>query len=105
MIYAAGKRIRSPGGSFVYEILGPVCRLYDREELPWPSCSLQWRGKQPSWRRVGRRFVSDLSARRCASYSVRGIDAHGTEWKEVKTFYFMRLNKEEKEWWYGKGAL
>ena len=47
-----GKKIRSPGGSFVYEIQGPVCILYDREQLPWPCCSLQWRGKQPSWNRL-----------------------------------------------------
>ena len=61
MIHPHGKRLRSPGGSFLYEVQGPVCRLYDREQLPWPSCSLQWKGKQPSWRRIGRRFVADLS--------------------------------------------
>ena len=105
MIHESGKRLRSPGGSFVYEVLGPVCRLYDREQLPWPSCSLQWKGKQPSWRRIGRRLIADLSVRRCHSYSVRGIDASGTEWEEVKTFYYLRLNQEDKEWWYGKGAL
>ena len=105
MIYETGKRLRSPGGSFVYEVQGPVCRLFDRNELPWPSCSLQWKGKQPSWRRIGRRFVADLSVRRCHSYAVRAVDATGTEWEEVKTFYYLRLNKEDKEWWYGKGAL
>ena len=37
MIHEYGKKIRSPGGSFVYEVQGPVCRLYDREELPCPA--------------------------------------------------------------------
>ena len=105
MIHSYGKRLRSPGGSFLYEVHGPVCRLYDREELPWPSCSLQWKGKQPSWRRIGRRFVADLSARRCPSYHVSGVDSAGTRWEQVLTLYQHRLTAEEKLWWYGKGAL
>lgn len=102
MIHPHGKRIRSPGGSFLYEIQGPVCRLYDREQLPWPSCSLQWRGKQPSWRRIGRRFIADLAARRCPSYSVKGVDSTGTRWEQVLTLYQHRLSTEERDWWYGK---
>lgn len=105
MIHEYGKKIRSPGGSFLYEVQGPVCRLYDREELPWPSCSLSWKGKQPSWRRIGRRFVCDISARRFGSYAVRGIDAAGTTWTQEITFYNHRLTKEEKVWWSGKSAL
>ena len=105
MIHEHGKKIRSPGGSFVYEVIGPVCRLFDREELPWPSCSLQWRGKQPSWRRVGRRFVGDLSVRRCPSYAVRAVDSAGTRWEGVITVFYERLTPEEKIWWYGKGAV
>ena len=46
-----GQTFRSPGGGFSYEVIGPCCRLYDREELPYPSCSLQWKGKQPSWKK------------------------------------------------------
>ena len=95
MIHEYGKKIRSPGGSFVYEVQGPVCRLYDREELPWPCCSLQWRGKQPSWRRIGRRFIADIAARRCPSYAVRGVDSAGTQWEGVVTLYMHRLNKED----------
>ena len=38
----------------------PVCRLYDREELPWPSCSLQWKGKQPRAEPSRKRFVAGL---------------------------------------------
>ena len=95
-----GKKFRSPGGSFVYEVLGPVCRLYDREELPWPSCSLQWRGKQPSWRRIGPRFVPDLAASRCPSYVVIARDMWGCEWEQVLTLYDQRLSASEKNWWY-----
>lgn len=105
MIHPHGKRIRSPGGSFLYEVQGPVCRLYDREQLPWPSCSLQWRGKQPSWRRIGRRFIADIAARRCPSYSVKGIDSTGNRWEQVLTLYQHRLSTEEKEWWYGTSKI
>ena len=105
MIHGNGKKIRSHGGSFVYEVQGPVCRLFDRNELPWPSCSLSWRGKQPSWRRIGRRFVADLSTRRCPSYAVHATDVSGFVWSQVVTLYEHRLTKQEKEWWYGKGAV
>jgi hypothetical protein len=57
------------GSFFFYRNEGPVCRLFDRENLPWPSCSLQWRGKQPSWRREGPRFTRDLGAKNAASYN------------------------------------
>ena len=102
MMHQYGKKIRSHGGSFVYVVLGPVCRLYDREELPWPSCSIQWKGKQPSWRRIGKRLIPDISAQRCPSYSVIGIDAVGNKWHQVMTMYDQRLAGEEKEWWYSK---
>ena len=65
-----GSEHTSPGGHYSYRVLGPCCRLFDREELPWPCCRLAWRSKEPSWRRVGRRFVADLAARRCPSYAV-----------------------------------
>ena len=97
---ANGKRIRSPGGSFVYRVLGPVCVLYDREELPWPSCSLQGKGKQPSWSRQGKRFVPDMAASRCESYFVEGADAAGNTWTQVLTLYHTRLRQQEKAWWY-----
>ena len=100
-----GKYVRSHGGGFVYQIQGPVCVLYDREDLPWPSCSMQWKGKQPSWNRIGRRFIPDLAASRCPSYSVYGADLHGNCWTQVQTFYYHRLTKEEKDWWYSKVPL
>jgi len=96
------KKLRSPGGSFHYVVQGPVCRLYDREELPWPSCSLAWRGKQPSWNRQGRRFVPDLAASRCPSYSVVGCDQWGEQWEQVLTIYNERLDKPVKDWWYSR---
>jgi len=87
------------------EIIGPVSRLFDREELPWPSSSLVWRGKQPSWRRIGRRLVADLSSRRSPSYSVRCWNAQGDEWYEVVTFSPVKLSQEQKNWWTGKAAV
>jgi len=98
-----GKIIRSPGGSFVYEIQGPVCVLYDREQLPWPSCSLQWKGKQPSWNRIGKRFVPDLAAAKCHAYRVKASDLWGTTWEQVLVLYDRRLSRQEKHWWYFKG--
>lgn len=99
-MFESGQVIKSPGGSFHYEILGAVCVLFDRQELPWPSCSLQWRGKQPSWRRIGRRLVPDIAASRCGAYAVKGCDLWGNEWHQVLTLYSCRLSPQEKAWWY-----
>lgn len=98
-----GKFKRSYGGSFVYYIQGPCCRLYDKEELPWPSCSLQWRGKQPSWNRVGKRFVPDLACIRHPSYYVIGWDSYTTQWECDITFFEENLTKAERKWWVWKG--
>ena len=97
-----GTSFRSPGGSFSYIVQGPVCRLYDREELPWPCCRLSWRGKEPSWRRVGRRFVADLGVTRFPSYSVIGIDRDGVTWESVITDPTYPLTIQEKRWWYSR---
>ena len=95
----SGARFLSPGGRYTYEVIGPVSRLYDREELPWPSCSLVWRGKQPSWNRQGKRFVADLAAQRCPSYAVKGYDADGNTWDDVLTLYWEGLTPELRQWW------
>lgn len=95
-----GAVFKSPGGRFSYQVLGPCCRLYDRAELPWPSCRLSWKGKQPSWRRIGPRFVPDLAASRCPSYSVIGWDAWGTRWEDVVTIYHEQLAPELRQWWH-----
>jgi len=100
--FQSGKFIRSPGGSFAYEVQGPCCQLYDREELPWPSCNIRWKGKQPSWNRIGKRFVPDLAASRCPSYAVSAMDIHGNRWQQVLTLYYDRLTANEKNWWYSK---
>lgn len=97
-----GAQFRSPGNSFCYQVLGPCCKLFDREELPWPCCSLAWRGRQPSWNRVGRRFVPDLTASRCPAYSVIGSDSWGDSWAEVLVLYQQRLSPELRQAWYTK---
>lgn len=98
-----GSRFASPGGRFVYEVIGPVTRLYDREELPWPCCSLSWRGKSPSWNRIGKRFVADMAAQRSPSYAVIGRDFQGNTWRGVVTIYWEKLTPELKRWWNWKG--
>ncbi len=93
-----GITFNSLGQSWVYRVVGPVCRLYDREELPWPSCSLQWRGKQPSWRRVGPRFVPDMATRRSPSYCVEMFGGRPF----IFTFYHVKMGIEIQRWWYSK---
>jgi hypothetical protein len=95
-MYEPGEYIYSPGSTFCYEIIGPVCRLYDREELPYPCCSLAWKGKQPSWNRIGKRFVVDMATKAAPSYSVV---LKGTTTPIILTLYYQKLNQDEKEWW------
>lgn len=96
----SGTSFRSPGGTFSYVVVGPCCRLYDREQLPWPSCRLSWKGKEPSWNRVGRRFVGDIAVKRFPSYSVIGQDRHGHYWTDVVTDFTYRLPDAVRRWWY-----
>jgi hypothetical protein len=93
----------SPGGQYSFRVLGPCCRLFDREELPWPCCRLAWRSKEPSWRRIGRRFVADLAARRCPSYAVELLQpgARATA-PTVITLFPVRLSAPMQEWWYSR---
>ena len=97
-----GSEHTSPGGQFSYRVIGPCCRLFDREELPWPCCRLAWRSKEPSWRRVGRRFVPDLAARRCPSYVVELLQPGARPTRTVITLFPVRLSAELQEWWYSK---
>ena len=92
----------SVGGQFSYRVLGPCCRLYDREELPWPCCRLSWRGREPSWKRVGKRFVPDIAAQKCPSYSVEIIQPGERPTKIILTSYSERLDSNIEEWWYSK---
>ena len=97
-----GSELTSPGGHYSYRVLGPCCRLFDREELPWPCCRLAWRSKEPSWRRVGRRFVADLAARRCPSYAVELLQPGARSTRTVITLFPIRLAPVLQEWWYSK---
>jgi hypothetical protein len=97
-----GSEHTSPGGHYSYRVLGPCCRLFDREELPWPCCRLAWRSKEPSWRRIGRRFVPDLASRRCPSYAVELLQPGARPTRTVITLFPVRLGSQLQEWWYSK---
>ena len=103
-LYAPGSEHTSPGGQYSFRVLGPCCRLFDREELPWPCCRLAWHSKEPSWRRVGRRFVADLAARRCPSYAVELLQPGSRPTVTVLTLFSLRLSAPLQEWWYSKQA-
>jgi hypothetical protein len=97
-----GQLFYSPGCHFTYRVIGPCCRLFDREELPWPCCRLQWRGKEPSWRRIGRRFVPDLATQNSPSYSVEVLGQDYSDRIFVVTLYSVKLPKAVRAWWYSK---
>lgn len=92
----------SLGGEFSFRVVGPCCRLFDREELPWPCSRLAWKSKEPSWRRVGCRFVPDLAARRCPSYSVELLQPGSKPRPTVITFFSSRFSSAFQEWWYSR---
>ncbi|MBD2019643.1 hypothetical protein H6F43_05510 [Leptolyngbya sp. FACHB-36] len=94
-----GQLFSSPGCHFSYRVIGPCCRLFDREQLPWPCCRIQWRGKEPSWRRIGRRFTPDLATKAHPSYSVE-ILGQGLVEPLVITLYSVNLPPEVKSWWH-----
>jgi hypothetical protein len=76
--------------------------LFDREELPWPCCRLQWRGKEPSWRRIGKRFVADLATRNCPSYSVEVVGQEYSGRTFIVTLYAVKLSQPVCDWWFSK---
>lgn len=90
----------SPGCHFSYRVVGPCCRLFDREQLPWPCCRLQWQGKEPSWRRIGKRFVLDMGTKRHPSYSVE-ILGQGPVEPIIITLYSVQLPGVVQDWWHG----
>ena len=100
--FLSGTLFSSPGGHFTYRVIGACCRLFDREELPWPCCRLQWRGKEPSWRRIGRRFVLDTASRHSPSYNVEILELGHYRETIVMTLYAVRLSNGLKSWWYEK---
>ena len=92
----------SEGGQFSFRVIGPCCRLFDREELPWPCSRLAWRSKEPSWRRIGSRFVADIASRRCPSYSVEILQPGMKPTTTVLTLFSLRFTQDLQEWWYSK---
>ena len=85
----SGSEQPSPGGMYSFRVLGPCCRL-------------QWRSKGPSWRRVGKRFVPDLAARRCPSYAVELLQPGLRPTPTVLTLFAERLSPELQGWWYSR---
>jgi hypothetical protein len=100
--YPTGTIIHSPGGHFTYRVIGPCCRLFDREELPWPCCRIQWHSKEPSWRRIGRRFVADLAVRQAPSYAIEILGQEPSRSPLMLTLYWVKLAPPMREWWYSK---
>lgn len=103
-----GQILTSPGCHFNYRVIGPCCRLFDREQLPYPCCRLQWRGKEPSWRRIGKRFVLDMATRGYPTYSVEILEQGGDRRFTPKalsaaivvTLYWIKMPQPVNEWWY-----
>ncbi|MGJ3253163.1 MAG: hypothetical protein ACFE0J_18825 [Elainellaceae cyanobacterium] len=100
--FPSGHIFHSPGGHFTYRVMGPCCRLFDRDELPWPCCRIQWRSKEPSWRRIGKRFIADIAARNAPSYSVEILGQEPSRNSFVMTLYWSKLSPPLKNWWYSK---
>lgn len=100
--FPSGTIIPSIGGHFTYRVVGPCCRLFDREQLPWPCCRIQWRGKEPSWRRIGRRFTPDLAAQKAPSYNVEVLESGCAGETIILTIYSDRLSPEQRDWWYSR---
>jgi len=100
-LYEPGQTFHSPGSQFTYKVIGSVCRLYDREQLPFPCCRLAWSSKEPYWNRIGRRFVPDISAKQCPSYYVQLVDCPDSE-PFVMTRFWQKLTPDQQNWWYTK---
>ena len=100
--WPSGYIFQSPGAHLTYRVIGPCCRLFDREQLPWPCCRLQWRGKEPSWRRIGRRLVPDMATQRFPSYSVEIVGQGYRAETFVTTLYTAKLSTELQHWWHAK---
>lgn len=100
--WPTGYLFESPGAHLTYRVIGPCCRLYDREQLPWPCCRIQWHSKEPSWRRIGRRFIVDLSTRKHPSYSVEIVGQSYRSEPILMTLYIVKLTAEQQDWWHTK---
>ena len=94
-----GQIIASPGCHFTYRVVGLCCRLFDRSQLPWPCCRIEWHSKEPSWRRIGRQFVVDMGTKNSPSYAVEIIGQARSQ-PLVITLYYIKLPILIREWWY-----
>ncbi|MGD1866203.1 MAG: hypothetical protein ACFB0D_16765 [Phormidesmis sp.] len=103
--WPTGHIFESPGAHLTYRVVGPCCRLYDREQLPWPCCRVQWRSKEPSWRRIGKRFIVDLSTRKHPSYCVEIVGQSYRSEPIVMTMYTFNLSAPQQDWWHTKRLL
>lgn len=100
--WPTGHVFQSPGAHLTYRVVGPCCRLFDRDQLPWPCCRIQWRGKEPSWRRVGKRFVPDMATRKSPSYCVEIVGQGYGAQSFVTTLYTAKLDRETQAWWHSR---
>ena len=100
--WPTGHIFESLGAHLTYRVTGPCCRLYDREQLPWPCCRIQWHSKEPSWRRIGRRFIPDLATRKHPSYCVEIVGQSYRSEPIVMTLYTEQLPAELQSWWHTK---
>ena len=100
--WPSGHIFESPGGHMTYRVIGPCCRLYDRNQLPWPCCRIQWRSKEPSWRRVGKRFIVDMATRKHPSYCVEIVGQRYRSEPIVMTLYTVNMTSELQNWWHTK---
>ena len=100
--WPSGHIFESPGGHMTYRVIGPCCRLYDRDQLPWPCCRIQWRSKEPSWRRIGKRFIVDMATRKHPSYCVEIVGQSYRSEPMVMTLYTVKMTSELQNWWHTK---
>lgn len=100
--WPTGHIFESPGAHLTYRVTGPCCRLYDREQLPWPCCRIQWRSKEPSWRRIGKRFIVDLATRKHPSYCVEIVGQSYRSEPIVMTLYTEIFSVDLQNWWHTK---
>ncbi|MGC1306336.1 MAG: hypothetical protein WA885_03845 [Phormidesmis sp.] len=100
--WPTGHLFESLGAHLTYRVVGPCCRLYDRDQLPWPCCRVQWRSKEPSWRRVGRRFTVDLATRNRPSYCVEIVGQSYRSEPIVMTIYTEKLPMGLRDWWHSQ---
>jgi hypothetical protein len=63
---------------------------------------LEWRSKEPSWRRVGKQLVVDMATRNSPSYSVEILGQEGKKAAIVITLYSVKLSPEQREWWHSR---